>query len=56
MQPPDGAGHLKNLTGRTGRVLHEGDLVGGESQRFRFQDGLGDARRGKRGHSGKNQH
>ena len=56
MQPPDGAGHLKDLADGTGCVLHEGNLVGGESQRLRSQDGLGDARRGKRGHSGKNQH
>ena len=35
---------LSTLPGRTGGVLHEGDLIGSEHQRFGFQDGLGKAR------------
>lgn len=55
VQPPDGAGHFEDLSGRAGCVLHEGDLVGGESQRLGFQDGLGDTWQANReGHRGKN--
>ncbi len=40
---------LSTLPGRTGRILHEGDLIGRKHERFGFQDGLGNARQGKRG-------
>jgi len=55
VQPSNRASHFEDLSGRTGGVAHEGDLIGGESQRLGFQDGLGRARRGNRdGHRGKN--
>jgi len=44
MQPPDRAGHLEHFADGTGRILHEGNLVGGEDQGFGFQDSLSKAR------------
>jgi hypothetical protein len=41
MEAADGARHLENLPDRTRRILHKGDLIGRQDQRFRFQDSLG---------------
>src|SRR5262249_30992601 len=49
VQSADRAGHLAHLPSRTGGILHESDLIGGQDQGFGFQDGLGEARRRDRG-------